>query len=86
MKHGDYRIRIRSKSGNCWVMVWNEKGKQPAMQCGDVAKAVKFSWPEAQRIAAEWAAWLVGSGYGHAAKMIQICPANGGAATGWRAQ
>jgi hypothetical protein len=86
MKQGDYRIRIRSKAGNCWLMIWDSQAKGPAMQSGEVSKAAKFSWVEAQRIASEWAAWLVAGGYGDAARMLQICPANGGMATGWRAQ
>lgn len=84
---GMYRLRINStKRGesHCWLKTWG--GDKPLNLCGKPSEAQKFSLAEAEQVGQAWADWLVASGYGSSAKLIEIVPAHGGMARGWRAK
>ncbi len=80
-----YRLRVRGNRahpGNCYVMYWGDDC--PSMQCGIVASAKTFTRQEAEENGQQWHDWLIANGHADAAKRVEIVPAGGGAACGWR--
>jgi hypothetical protein len=85
MKTGLYTIRIRERQApHCWLEIWDRTGRRPAMQTGAPSRAAKYTYEVAQELAQQWADWLVASGYGSIARLIELCPATGGHACDWR--